>query len=175
MKALAMRETDLHPDCARCAGLCCVLLAFDRGSQFAFDKPAATPCPNLDSGHMCTIHDRLAETGFHGCIAFDCHGAGQRVIQEVFEGRSWRDDPALMAPMTDAFRRMRTIHEHLALLATARTLDLTPALYEEIAALEARLDPAEGWTRDALAACDVKSLERDVQRFLAGLRDRVPA
>ena len=32
--------TDLRADCARCAGLCCVVPAFTESADFAIDKPS---------------------------------------------------------------------------------------------------------------------------------------
>jgi hypothetical protein len=43
--------------------------AFTRSSEFAIDKPAGMPCPNLADDHGCSIHDRLPEAGFSGCAA----------------------------------------------------------------------------------------------------------
>ena len=115
---------DLTPDCRNCDALCCVLLAFDRSQAFAFDKPAFAPCRYL-ALNRCTIHADLAARGFPGCIAFNCHGAGQRITQTVFKGRSWRDDPSLMPALDAAFRIQRRLHEALSLLQLAATLSLT--------------------------------------------------
>jgi hypothetical protein len=93
-------------------------LAMDQGDKFAFDKPAGRACPNL-TRHRCTIHDRLSDEGFDGCVAYDCAGAGQRVTQELFEGASWRDDPRLLRPMIDAFADMRRLHDLLQIVAVA--------------------------------------------------------
>ncbi|MBC7739561.1 MAG: hypothetical protein H7245_20665 [Candidatus Saccharibacteria bacterium] len=117
---------DLTPDCRNCDALCCVLLAFDRSRAFAFDKPAFDPCRNL-ALNRCTIHTDLAARGFPGCIAFNCHGAGQYITQTVFKGRPWRDDPSLMPALDQAFRILRRLHEALVLLQQAAALDLTAA------------------------------------------------
>ncbi|MGZ9810337.1 hypothetical protein ACXN5S_07705 [Pseudoroseicyclus sp. H15] len=136
-------------DCSRCAALCCLALALDKGPRFAIDKPAGSPCPNL-SGHACSIHDSLNGRGFPGCVAYDCGGAGQRVVQEVFAGHSWQSEPALTAPMMAAFAAMREVqalHQHLL---TAAGLPLPPA---EEAARQRWLDelaPGRDWTEDAL-------------------------
>lgn len=119
-----MSRPSLEPDCASCAALCCLALALDRGEAFAIDKPAGTPCPNL-AGHACSIHDRLADKGFPGCVRYSCAGAGQRVVQDHFAGRSWQDDPSLAAPMMAAFADMRAVHARLELLSAARALPLS--------------------------------------------------
>lgn len=101
-----MDDASLRADCANCIGLCCVLLAFDRGPLFGFDKPPGQPCRHLDAGDRCRIHARLAAGGFSGCAGYDCLGAGQAVTA-LFAGRSWRDGPGIMREMYDAFVRVR--------------------------------------------------------------------
>src|SRR5664280_3107882 len=84
---------DLRPDCAKCAGLCCVAPAFAVSADFAISKPAGRPCPNLQPDFRCGIHPRLREMGFRGCVAYDCFGAGQRVTQTTLTGSDWRTRP----------------------------------------------------------------------------------
>ena len=121
-----MSQTDrLKTDCSKCAALCCVMLAFDKGEDFAFDKNPCEPCRNL-SGHKCSIHDRLTQEGFPGCVAYDCLGSGNRVIQEVFGGQSWQDDARLMPVMMEAFSAMREVHKRIDLLRAAEFLSLEP-------------------------------------------------
>lgn len=72
---------ELTADCARCVGLCCVLLPFARSADFAFDKEAGEPCRHLSGDHRCDIHARLREEGMRGCVAYDCFGAGQAVTE----------------------------------------------------------------------------------------------
>lgn len=129
-----MTAPDLTPDCARCDALCCVLLAFDASTAFAFDKPACVACRHLAPNNACTIHADLEGQGFRGCRAFDCHGAGQRLTQSL-KGRSWRSDPSLLPALDDAFRTLRRLHETLALLHAAAKLPLTPAQEATRAAL----------------------------------------
>jgi hypothetical protein len=115
----------LKTDCSRCAALCCVMLAFDKGEDFGFDKNPCEPCRNLDT-HKCKIHDTLAQDGFRGCVAYDCLGAGNRVIQEVFGGTSWQSEPRLMPVMMEAFSAMREVHKRIDLLRAAAILSLDP-------------------------------------------------
>lgn len=122
-----MPQTDpLKTDCSKCAALCCVMLAFDKGKDFAFDKNPCEPCRNL-SGHSCTIHDKLTQEGLPGCVAYDCLGAGNRVVQEVFAGQSWQEEPRLMPVMMEAFSAMREVHKRIDLLRAAETLSLEPS------------------------------------------------
>ena len=91
-----MDASILQADCEQCAALCCVALAFDKSEWFPIDKPNGVVCPQLDGSNRCKIYDTREALGYNGCLNFDCHGAGQRVTQEVFGGRSWREDPALL-------------------------------------------------------------------------------
>lgn len=121
-----MPQTDrLKTDCSKCAALCCLVLAFDKGKDFAFSKNPCEPCRNL-SGHSCTIHNTLTQEGFAGCVAYDCLGAGNRVVQEVFAGQSWRKEPRLMRVMMEAFSGMCEVHKRIDFLRAAETLSLTP-------------------------------------------------
>jgi hypothetical protein len=80
-------RVDLRADCQRCFGLCCVVPAFSASSDFAIDKAAGQPCPNLRADFACAIHDRLRQRGFPGCAVYDCFGAGQQVAQVTFNGQ----------------------------------------------------------------------------------------
>jgi hypothetical protein len=107
-----MTDESLRGDCSRCIGLCCVLLAFDRGPLFAFDKGPGEPCRHLDGCDRCAIHDHLADRGLAGCVHYDCLGAGQAVTA-MFSGRSWRDGDRTMREMYDAFVRVREANRRL--------------------------------------------------------------
>jgi len=124
----------LQADCFSCRGLCCVALPFDAFQGFGFDKPAHTPCIHLTATGRCAIHATLKSSGFPGCAAFDCHGAGQRVTQELFGAVPWSADSesATAQAMFRAFALLRPAHESMAMLQLA--------LYRvEDAALSARL------------------------------------
>lgn len=163
---------DLKPDCNACAALCCVMLPFDEGAEFAFDKPGGVACRHL-LGHACAIHDSLSEQGFAGCLRYDCLGAGQRVVQEVFAGKSWRREPDLLAPMEAAFRALRRLHEDHALLTSAAKLPLTATEETARRDLLARLAAEEKQSEASLAAYEAGPLPRAVRDFIAGLRDRL--
>ena len=163
----------LTADCSRCAALCCLGLAMDKGEDFAIDKPAGLPCPNLD-GHLCRIHKTLEWEGFAGCVRYDCAGAGQRVVQDVFAGASWQTEPELARPMIDAFRAMRLIHDLMQLLMAAEALSLPDAEEERRYALLDTLE-REDWTPETLAAFETGSIPGEVQSFIRSLRAFVPA
>ncbi len=69
---LPPQRDELRADCARCAGLCCVVLGFAASADFAEDKPPRTPCRHLRADFGCGIHDRLPERGFPGCVGRPC-------------------------------------------------------------------------------------------------------
>lgn len=162
--------TLLKPDCARCAALCCIALAFDKSEAFPIDKPNGEPCPNLKACGQCQIYETREAEGYRGCIAFDCHGAGQRVTQDVFSGKSWQQDPALLPDMIDAFVILRRIHEQLVLLHQARRLPLTDDELERLCALVEALSPQGEWTQADLRALPVGDVESDIRAFLMSLR-----
>ena len=119
----------LAADCSRCVGLCCVAPAFAASTDFAFSKPAGVACRHLAPDASCTIHDRLIPSGFPGCVAYDCFGAGQRVVA-LFGGgpRS--------APMLSAYETVRQLHELLWYVADA--LSRPPAAPVHAALADAR-------------------------------------
>lgn len=168
-----MQDTDLRPDCANCAALCCVVFAFDESESFAIDKAAGEVCPNLSDCGGCEIFSDRETLGFRGCISYDCHGAGQVVTQEVFKGRSWRDDATLTERMGAALSVLRQIHEQLLLLETAEKLPLEAEERNQLADLKASLSPATSWTEEGLRDYPLESTIRRVRAFLTGLRRHV--
>jgi len=164
-------EPDLAADCARCAGLCCVVPAFTRSADFAISKPAGQPCPNLGADSRCAIHAGLRDRGFPGCAAYDCFGAGQQTVQVTFGGRDWRSSPGLAAEMFAAFGVLRPLNElrwHLAQAAEllspggpAGSLSAIGPLREEVSeALRAAQGHASG-TPEMLTKMDITA-HRDV-------------
>lgn len=163
----SMSRPDLRPDCAHCAALCCVAFAFDRSPLFGFDKPAGEPCRHLEAGGACRIHATRAQRGFGGCIRYDCLGAGQRVTQDMFGGRSWLSEPALLGPMMEAFLTLTRAHQVLQLLVQARELPLSASDRDVSDRLEAAIVEAGA---EPLA---VSALEDETRSFLRGLRPRL--
>lgn len=157
---------ELKADCERCAALCCVAPAFSASADFAIDKPPGLPCPNLAADFRCSIHSRLRQAGFRGCAAFDCLGAGQRVVQVTFGGRDWRREPGLAARMFAAFEVMRPLHELLWYLNEALALCQADPPH---GAIEAALSATQGLTRsgpDELAVLDLAAHRRSVNTLL---------
>lgn len=166
---------DLTPDCSSCAALCCVVFAFDKSESFGIDKAACEVCPNLDDTDRCSIFEDRETLGFRGCITYDCHGAGQRVTNEVFSGIGWRDNPALTAPMGEALSVLRRIHELLLLLESAGHLSLSVEELSELQSLENQLDPETRWTEKGLKEFPIDAVGARVGKFLRSLQHHVAA
>jgi len=149
------RREDLGADCANCFGLCCVALAFARSADFPFDKDAGDPCTNLDDADGCRIHPHLRARGFSGCTVFDCSGAGQKVSQHTFAGRSWRGDAETQRSMFATFPIVRRLHDLLRYLDEAITLvRRTEDAGRWVAAFERVRSLSDG-TPEELATLDV--------------------
>ncbi|MBF8192732.1 pentapeptide repeat-containing protein [Nonomuraea sp. K274] len=138
------RELGLLADCESCFGLCCVALPFSASADFAADKDAGQPCHNLRDDFRCSIHAQLRQRGYPGCTVFDCFGAGQKVSQVTYEGRSWRQEPGTAGQMYAVFAIMRQLHELLWYLAEALTLEAAAPVH---AGLRRALDETELLTR----------------------------
>lgn len=163
----------LEADCSNCVALCCVVFAFDHSESFGLDKGAGEACPNLMANNGCRIFDERAELGFKGCISYTCHGAGQRVTQEVFAGLDWRKDPSLVHRMGAALSVLRRIHEQLVLLQVAGKLPLAGGHREQLEVLTASLNPAASWTEDTLETFPIDRVCDEVGGFLKSLRGYV--
>lgn len=167
-----MTRTDpLKTECSDCAALCCMALIFDKGKDFAFSKNPGEACRNL-SGHKCSIHDRLNQEGMAGCVAYDCLGAGNRVVQEVFDGQSWQDDPRLLRVMIEAFAGMREVHKRIDLMRAAATLPLS---VDDMQICQSFLTQLEDhrWTGPELNEFEMElALEIDI--FFHGIRHLLP-
>jgi uncharacterized protein YjbI with pentapeptide repeats len=169
------RRLSLRADCERCFGLCCVAPAFSASADFAIDKDAGHPCPNLQPDFRCSIHHRLRQQGFPGCSVYDCFGAGQKVAQVTFGGQDWRRTPRIAAQMFAVFTIMRQLHELLWYLTEALTLQPARPLHAE---LRLALDETERLTHrspDALVELDVAAYRRDVNALLLRTSELVRA
>lgn len=151
--------------------------AFAASADFAIDKPAGRPCPNLREDFRCGIHAQLRERGFPGCEVFDCFGAGQQLTQVTFGGRTWREDPALAAEQFAVLPVMRQLHELLWYLAEALPLAGEP-LGGEVAVLQQETERCTGLGPAELGALDIAGHRRRggdlLRRVSAQVRSRVP-
>lgn len=160
------RRAHLRADCARCFALCCVAPAFRASADFAVDKPAGTPCPNLLADFRCSVHDHLRERGFPGCTVYDCFGAGQQVAQVTFAGRDWRRNPGIADQQYAVFAVVRALHELLWYLDEAIALPAAAPLRDRLRAVADRVDALTGGTPDELTGVDVDAHRRDANVLL---------
>lgn len=162
-----MAAYSLQSDCSQCAALCCVTFEFEVSDDFAIGKPANTACPNLDGRGQCKVHDKLEDLGFRGCAVFECYGAGQRVTQELFGGRTWQEDVSLIQPMAERFRQVRRLHELLVLLEAAAALSLPQVEEAERVSRVAQVDAlVAGQTSDD----EIDQMGKEVHEFLRSLQ-----
>ncbi|MFD5397010.1 pentapeptide repeat-containing protein [Streptomyces sp. NPDC127097] len=168
-------DLGLTSDCGSCFGLCCVALPFAASADFAIDKDAGRPCPNLQQDFRCGIHHELRPRGFTGCTVFDCFGAGQKVSQVTFDGQDWRRAPGTARQMFDVFPVMRQLHELLWYLSEALT---RPAARPVHAELRAALEETERLTRggaEELLELDVAAHRGEVNALLLRTSELVRA
>ena len=165
----------LRADCERCAGLCCVVPAFARSADFAIDKPAGEPCPNLRPDFRCGIHKTLRQQGFPGCTVYDCFGAGQKVVQITFAGSDWRRSPDIAEAMFEVFPIMRQLHELLWYLAEALHLQPAGSLHDELRGASEETDRLTGLAPEALADLDVAAHRKGVNAVLLRTSENVRA
>nr|WP_194719989.1 pentapeptide repeat-containing protein [Cellulosimicrobium arenosum] len=162
---MLLEQLDLRTDCSRCTGLCCVALTLTRSADFAIDKPAGTPCPNLREDFGCSIHARLRESGFPGCTAYDCLGAGQRVtatVRAAHDDATWRDDASAARDAFAALPVVTQLQELLWYLAEVRTHpDAGPVHDDARQALDAT-SPLVALAPTDLLALDVGAVRRRV-------------
>ncbi|WP_416875015.1 pentapeptide repeat-containing protein [Kitasatospora sp. SC0581] len=160
------QPTALRADCGSCFGLCCVALPFAAGSDFAMNKQAGSPCHNLQTDFSCGIHVRLRDKGFQGCTVYDCFGAGQRVSQVTFGGRSWREEPDSAKAMFDVFPVVRQLHELLRYLTEALTFAPAQPVHDELRQALAETDRLAGGTPEEILAVDVPAHRQRVSELL---------
>ncbi|MNH98720.1 Pentapeptide repeats (8 copies) [compost metagenome] len=122
----------LQSDCVQCFGLCCVALPYAKSADFASNKEGGIPCRNLRPDHRCSIHEHLIDQGFHGCVSYECFGAGQHVSQEIFEGKDWRDHPEQAKEMFEVFPVVQQLFEMLNYINQALDLEETHSIHNEL-------------------------------------------
>ncbi|MEN2767424.1 pentapeptide repeat-containing protein [Ornithinibacillus sp. 16A2E] len=125
-------QNKFQADCTNCYGLCCIALPFAKSSDFSFDKDGGTPCPKLQSDYRCSIHQLLRERGHKGCAVYECFGAGQKVSQVTYNGKSWRESPNQSEEMFRVFPIMQQLHEILYYLHEARKISAAKSIHEQL-------------------------------------------
>lgn len=161
------RDPVLAPDCSRCLGLCCVALPFSRGAEFPEDKPAGRPCRHLSKDFRCAVHDRLAATGWRGCVRYECFGAGQLVSQVTYAGRGWREGPEVAEEMFSVLAVVRALHEIRFLVSDPACAASSYAA--DAAALDAELAALTRAPAEVLLDVDLASVRARAGALFAGV------
>ncbi|GAA1586111.1 pentapeptide repeat-containing protein [Actinomadura kijaniata] len=168
-----MSRQDLHADCSRCFALCCVALPFASSADFAVDKPAGRACANLLADYGCGIHADLRGKGFQGCTVFDCFGAGQKVSQHTFGGRSWRADRATARLMFEVFPVMRQLQEFLWYLTEVLERSEARPVHGDARRAREEVEALTLDTPEALLKADVPGVRAGVNEILLRAGDLV--
>ena len=171
--AITPSQIELQADCGRCYALCCVAPTFAASAEFAIDKAAGQPCPNLRADFRCSIHDRLRPSGFAGCAAFDCLGAGQKVVQDTFGGRDWREDARVAKQMFAAFFVMRQLHELLWYVREALRLGPADPLPAQLSSTWEAIESCTNLNADKLVRFNVARLRRETNPLLLRTSEQV--
>lgn len=163
--AKSIRDS-LKADCSECFGLCCTALNIVASSDFAINKPAEIPCPNLQKDFRCKIHNNLRNSGFKGCTVFDCLGAGQKVSQDTFNGQSWKEHPEIAKKMFDAFPVVEQLYEMIAFTSEALTYNISRPLRIQLSKQLEKLQYSTDMDADSLLALDIISCRLPVNELL---------
>lgn len=157
---------NLRNDCGKCFGFCCIALFFSASDGFPADKAAGKPCKNMQQDFKCAVHKELREKGLKGCTAYDCFGAGQKVAQVTYGGRSWLEDKESSQQMFEAFLVMRQLHEMLWYLKEAIRIGRNSNIQSQLSKL---INKTEGLTLlspVSLTALDLESHGAEVNSLL---------
>jgi uncharacterized protein YjbI with pentapeptide repeats len=140
--------------------------AFSASVDFAIDKPAEQPCPNLRPDSRCGIHSELRPRGFRGCTVYDCFGAGQQVAQVTFGGRDWRQHPGTAKQMFAVFPIMRQLHELLWYLTAALALPAARSIDDELRRARNDTERLTNRRPDELIELDVEPHRHEINTLL---------
>ncbi len=140
--------------------------SFRASTEFAADKAAGVACPHLVEERLCGIHDRLRPSGYRGCAAFDCFGAGQHVTQVTFAGYRWQDDVAGAATVFAVFDVMRRLKELLWHLSDASAAVADGPLHFELRELRRTLEELTWKDAAELEHLNVFALQKQVMEAL---------
>lgn len=120
-------------NCEACFGICCVALPYAKSADFAFNKDGGQPCRHLQGDYRCGIHTQLRNKGFKGCTVYECYGAGQKVSQQLYNGKDWRhSDHAHAQEMFQVFPVVQQLHEMLYYLHESLMLQEAKSLHANI-------------------------------------------
>ncbi|MDA0240280.1 MAG: hypothetical protein O3A84_09680 [Proteobacteria bacterium] len=130
-------------------------------------KPQGETCRHLEEDDRCAIHDTLDGQGFPGCIAYQCFGAGQKLVQSVYPGRSWRDSPAFAEDMFNTYFQLKAIHELISYLMEAESLCVDDWIRDQIAAEVIELEAITNGGAEIINDVDLANAKGEVSGLIA--------
>lgn len=149
--------SSLKMDCAKCQGLCCIAYCFFKSDGFPENKLPEQACSHLMHTYQCDIHAQLATMNLHGCMAYDCFGAGQRVSALMNQGNQGQH--------LEAFRKAVQLHQMEWYLIEAATLVAAKSLWFKIEAQISRLE-AQMQSLDLCFNAPIKQLRNEANQLL---------
>lgn len=165
----------LQADCENCFGLCCVALPFAKSIDFAKDKDAGQPCPNLQADFRCGVHTRLRPLGFRGCTVYDCFGAGQKVSHVTYGGRDWRQVPGSAKQMFEVFPIMKQLQELLWYMTEALTYQAARQIHTKLTMALEETERLTFLSPDSILELDVAGHRSEVNALLLQTSELVRA
>ena len=115
-------------NCKACSGICCVALYYAKSEGFPCDKAPGEVCRYLAKDFKCEIHEGLEKKHLKGCMAYDCFGAGQFVMETFYKETNWRKEPAIKKQLFETFLKVEQLFQmknyllQTAAMAPARAL-----------------------------------------------------
>ncbi len=159
-------------DCAHCSGLCCIALYFAKTEGFPADKPSGKPCQNLRPDFRCAIHTKLIPSNMKGCLAYDCFGAGQKVTQDIYQGKNWQTAPEIAKQMFAVFLIVFQLHQMLWYLVEAATINSEEGSASDIEALIFENAKMTQLSPDEILALDIEKYRSKVNEILKEISAR---
>ena len=106
-------------------------------------------------------------------MAYDCFGAGQKVTQTVYQGKSWRDKDVKPDEMYRVFLVVYQLHQMLWYLNEAALLLSAADIYEKIESAIQDLDRQTRQTPEALLKTDLEACREKTNWLLKEVWQRV--
>ena len=164
---------ELTIDCKNCCGLCCTALYFSKDEGFPENKPAGKPCVNLEKNFRCRVHKELKQRKLKGCMAYDCFGAGQKVTQTVYQGKTWRDKGVRADEMYRIFLAVCQLHQMLWYLTEAEHLMPAADTHKMIGHTIQKIDSLTRQAPEALLKVNVEECRQQTNQLLRTVWQRV--
>ena len=160
------RDDELKIDCKRCSGLCCVALYCAKSDGFPSNKPAGKPCEYLSSDFRCAIHAELKDRKMHGCLAYDCFGAGQKATEMYPRDVNWMTHPEEANEIFTVFRILFQLHQYLWYLLETMKIVQDESTMREIELLIDENQRITGLDPGRLINYDLNEYKSSVDRIL---------